>query len=68
MDYPAFRIPGMGPIPLPAKETRVVAASNGFIVYMRNAEHGEDIRIANNAQGMLFILQEYFKTPLQQSE
>ena len=52
-----------GPPPNLPREVRVVAAANGYVVYLRGMQGNETIRIAPSLSVLLHILQEYFKTP-----
>lgn len=65
MDLP-FNIPGFpqapqGPI---AKEIRIIAAQNGYIIHMRIGQMQEEIRIAASLPVLNHILVEYFSNPL----
>jgi hypothetical protein len=51
--------PGKAP-----KGLRIEKAQNGFVIYLRQPNYTEDMRIAVNMSVVAHIMQEYFTTPV----
>ncbi len=61
---PPDGFPFMMPKPIATKGVRIDVAQNGYVVYMRNGNLGEDVRIAGNLSVVQHMLKEYFSNPI----
>lgn len=60
----SFSADGDSPIPGATKAVRIEKAENGYVVYLRQKNFRDEMRIAINIAVAAHIMQEYFTTPV----